>query len=541
MNVYSGRVVGYELEERVWGGDWSGVEDSGTAESGVGWNLLWRENEYRWKPIFENGIEPDGVQVRQVVVSATPINATCSSPFANGSYNYQGSSGGGTTTAEPAPESWPFAVGEPSVNGENAISMSVTLSGVNLNNNSSYCVATSNVATLTQQNTEETAADRPRVAITEVQRVVWEEPTDSSRPTRLQDDPQDSGTAQRFFPEQLSPTSNVVANQIGATVTFAAPIPTGMEGTVSLELFDPANPYCSVTTPTFPYPISSGKRDNNGAAELSTIELTFNQSLGTSKRSATLTVTQANAGDNYVVAAHPNASGVDRYWITETFEEDTEQLSGSPIMRPNDENNASVALAENLQTPKLTVWRTLWVEYDYMTLEGVTVAAPTFPAQVKEHLTNACIDAQTYLFNLTPSVEGTALLPQDWDDAENYADACRNISSATPNLWTLHIIDAFYLEEKPKTLGGHYENQNTIFIFNQAIQQRHSNYFAMAKNTVLLHEIGHAFNLDDYNKEKPETALHQNTIMHAASLDLSISHTYTTKQLQIIQASVQPQ
>ncbi|MBQ7815132.1 MAG: hypothetical protein IJ387_11650, partial [Thermoguttaceae bacterium] len=57
VNVYSGRVVGYELEERVWGGDWSGVEDSGTAESGVGWNLLWRENEYRWKPIFENGIE----------------------------------------------------------------------------------------------------------------------------------------------------------------------------------------------------------------------------------------------------------------------------------------------------------------------------------------------------------------------------------------------------------------------------------------------------------------------------------------------------
>jgi len=561
INVYSGRVVGYALEEKVWGGDWGGVEDSGTSESGVGWNLLWRENEYRWTPIFDGGFAPDADQIRTVAVGVkTGENETTGedvvSDFASATYNLQYDSGGSDATAENIPNPWPCVVGKPSGYGEKEIAMSVTLSGADISDNSKYCVATS-TATLKQNNDDpETAVNRSRVAVTEVQSVTWEEPTDSSRPTRLQDDPQDSGTAQRFFPEQLSPTSNVVANQIRATVTLAAPIPDGMEGTVSLNWFDPANPIGSQT----PIPLidgqtkqAAGKRDNNGAAELSTIELTFNQSLGTSKRSAALTVTQANAGDNYVVAAHPNASGVDRYWITETFEEDTEQLSGSPIMRPNDENNASVELAEHLKTPKLTVWRTLWVERDQFTLAPNNVIQAGFPSiggVVTSELARACIDVRDYAFdNSIASISASEFAYDAEHNITNTVYPGRNSPPPTNNFWTVRVIGAFRPEANDVYFGEYYGN--TILVFNWSLENAVTDWnekyndnigVAESKQRTVLHELCHALWLEDILEDDDLNDPTINTgIMSYQDMGPRLQHTnILTEDLKTIQSHILP-
>lgn len=94
----------------------------------------------------------------------------------------------------------------------------------------------------------------------------------------MQDDPQGDGDAnpsndpQIFFPEKTRADVNVVANQIKATVALAAPIPTGMEGTVALNWFAPTNPIGSKTE----IPViddqtkqTAGQRDNNGSVTFS--------------------------------------------------------------------------------------------------------------------------------------------------------------------------------------------------------------------------------------------------------------------------------
>ncbi len=556
INVYSGRVVGYALEEKVWGGDWGGVEDS---ESGAnGWNLLWRENEYRWTPIFDDGVAPDAEQIRTVAVGVkTGENATTGedviSNFASATYSLQYDSGGSDAVAENIPNPWPCVVGVPSGYGEKEIAMSVTLSGADISDNSKYCVATS-TATLEQNNDDpETAVNRPRVAVTEVQSVTWEEPTDSSRPTRLQDDPQDSGTAQRFFPEQLSPTSDVVANQITAKVTLAAQIPQGMEGTVSLNWFDPANPIGSQT----PIPVidgktqqTAGKRDNNGAAELSTTELTFNQSLGTSKRSATLTVTQANAGDNYVVAAHPNASGLGTYRIVDEGVVPTQKSTMKYVT--NVAANVMNALPENLQTPKLTVWRTLWVERDQLKLAPNNVIQAGFPSidgVVTSELARACIDVREYDYNNVTSISASefsnVVSPSD---VANVGLPGRNSPQPTNNFWTVQVIGAFRAKLN-KVIYGHYGN-NTIMVYNWTLEnavtdwnEKHNDNIGVveSKQRTVLHELCHALWLVDIPEKDRKTPTINVGIMSYQDMGSRLQHTnILTEDLKTIQSHTLP-
>ena len=502
INVYSGRVVGYALEEKVWGGDWGGVEDSESGENG--WNLLWRENEYRWTPIFDGGVAPDADQIRTVAVGVkTGENETTGedivTDFGSEDYNLQYDSGGSDATAENIPNPWPCVVGKPSGYGEKEIAMTVTLSGADINDNSKYCVATS-TATLKQNNDIlATAVNRPRVAVTEVQSVTWEETTNSVYSTRLQDDPQDSGTAQRFFPEQLSPTSNVVANQIEATVTLAAPIPTGMEGKVALNWFDPANPLGSKTE----IPVidgqtkqTAGKRDNNGAATFSTTELTFNQSLGTLKRSAALTVTQANAGDNYVVAAHPNASGLETYRIVDAGTEPTRKSTMKYVT--NAAANVTDALPQNLQTPKLTVWRTLWAECDHMSLAD----APLIDSFVATQLARACVEITPYPSYANTNVDLTNVSTVNAPITE-LCNSSRNSPTPSEAFWTVQLVGAFSCQAQEYSL---FEN-NVIMLFNTTLEDEVNRWNQRSDNTqvdandfkrrAILHEIGHALSLDD--------------------------------------------
>ena len=548
VNVYSGRVVGYELEERVWGGDWAGVEDSGTAESGVGWNLLWRENEYRWKPVFENGIEPDVVQVRQVVVSAKPTNATYPSSFANGVYNYQGSSGGGTATPEPAPESWPYAIGEPSVNGESEIAMSVTLSGVNLSDNSRYCVAASNNVTLTQQNTPETAADRPRVAITEVQSVTWEAPEVTNPHTnetinnaiRLGDDPHDSENALRCFPEEIilekdesendeenneneapAPLPTQLVNQVNVKVTLASSVPVDMVGRVSLNWFDPCNLYGSLQKLTVNK--AAGPRDNNGTADLSTIQLTFTASTPLNTNVATLTVSKANAGDNYIVAAHPNVAGLANYEFADAYSTNNDVTKYSSTITYTDPiTDATAPVLERLQTPQLTVWRTLWVECDQMYYyetygdnddsNDETLIAPALVLNdiAQEAFAEACVNVVEYPQDVESrlfSGYGTLDYPLNNSQTASLYNA-RQSNLARETHWTVQAISAFRLwisgegqpsESKLGFTSDYYVN--TAFVLNSNIEnmnglaeleeEAREICIELCSEMVLAHELGH--------------------------------------------------
>ena len=102
-------------------------------------------------------------------------------------------------------------------------------------------------------------------------------------------------------------------------------------------------------------------------------------------------------------------------------------------------------------------------------------------------------------------------------------------------------IDAFSLNDST-ALGGHYREGNTIFMFNQSIEQYvASSILETAKTTILLHEIGHALGLCDFNPNESETALYCETIMDTIHYnDFTVIKNFTTELLQIIQILTQP-
>ena len=488
INVYSGRVVGYALEEKVWGGDWGGVEDSESGENG--WNLLWRENEYRWTPIFDGGVAPDAAQVRTVAVGVkTGENETTGedivTDFGSEDYELQYDSGGSDATAENIPNPWPCVVGIPSGYGEKEIAMTVTLSGADINDNSKYCVAKS-TATLKQNNDDpETAVNRPRVAVTEVQSVTWEAPevidsrTDEMivNAIRLSDDPHDSENALRCFPEEIilekdesendeenneneapSPLPTQPVNQINAKVTLASSIPVGMVGTVSLNWFDPRNLYGSLQKLTVSK--AAGPRDNNGTANLSTTQLTFTASTPLNSNVATLTVTQANAGDNYIVAAHPNVAGLANYEFADAYSTNNDVTKYSSTITYTDPiTDAREALSGRLQTPQLTVWRTLWVEYDQMYYyetygdnddsNDETLIAPALVLNdiAQNAFAEACVDVVEYPQDVESrlfSGYGTLDYPLNNSQTASLYNA-RQSNLARETHWTVQAISAFRL------------------------------------------------------------------------------------------------
>ncbi|MBR2005982.1 MAG: hypothetical protein IKK39_05905 [Thermoguttaceae bacterium] len=538
INVYSGRVVGYELEERVWGGDWSGVEDSGTSESGVGWNLLWRENEYRWKPVFEGEIEPSVLQVRNVVVSATPTNATSASSFATGSYALQYSSGGGTATPSGVPESWPCAIGEPSVNGENAITMSVTLSGASLSDDSRYCVAASNNVTLTQQNTPATVAARPRVAITAVQSVTWEAPevtnpyTDETidNAIRLGDDP-NMLAAQRIFPEKiflddngnLAGQSQMLVNQVNAKVELTHPIPQGMTGTVYLQYYDPVNTNGSIRqipqNADGSYVTVGGRRDNNGVMtwlgiSSAKVELTFTSD-DAYYQTKTFRVSLAHAGDNVILAAHPNDCLDDVYRLDDYY---FFSILASPYWPKTS------PYYETLISPQLNVWRTLWVECDQMYYRPdannpetrIEAPKPEITGVTKTAFGKANIDVVEYPYNQTSVFEGYEIFDFSYTASDSYErnvilEGARNAPTATSMFWTARVIGGFWYSEDNdvnESCSGITVARygNNAFVFNSSNERvirvdspsaytdaQKQAMLALRASAIAAHELGHLF------------------------------------------------
>ena len=161
--------------------------------------------------------------------------------------------------------------------------------------------------------------------------------------------------------------------------------------------FDPRNAKGS-TVPT-PYVNGNkhGKRDNWGTMNIlggGVAKFEFNESF----KKKGFEITSAYAGDNYIVAAHPNPGVVDQY----RFQDD-----GVTLERKN--GNVWTALDTDLQTKMLTVWRTLNVECDVMPYyqgpgSSGPVITPACPSEylggiITTELARACVEIKIYAPN----------------------------------------------------------------------------------------------------------------------------------------------
>lgn len=344
----------------------------------------------------------------------------------------------------------------------------------------------------------------------------------------------DSNNGKKAYVEQSLNTSTGVLgaekNVATVNVTVACNFPNGLQGTVSLQWFDPDNPIGSTKTTTNN---KAGERDNHGCiASTTPVTLTFNQNTGTSQRGvftiARVIENEGNieyvsagyAGDNYVVAAHPNVSV---FSIAE-IESNVNNSGGSvscdvvvPVSSSGGNVSGGVGSGGTTSFPLdktsvLTIWRTLWAEKDTMTFtfpNGFVNQAPPVLTDsfIVSELARACISIRDYSPNISPTVVGT--------EFANSLLLCseRNSPLPTDSFWTVLLTSAFRSSEDippstKKTLGVYYHNDKVIGIFNWRIELAVNNWNndhpdqiigENGKETfariVTLHEIGHALGL----------------------------------------------
>jgi hypothetical protein len=162
----------------------------------------------------------------------------------------------------------------------------------------------------------------------------------------------------RTFPEKTdadrpnNPTP--IFNMVEIGIKLAIIIPDEMTATVHLARFDPNNPIGQ--KPPANTTNGQGVRDNTG--NLNWAHNTNNSVIFNAKddyQTKVCIISPAHAGDNHIVAAHPNTGTLGQY----RFQDD-----GKTLTRPSGNNR--VVLKKELHTDILTVWRTLWLELKQM-------------------------------------------------------------------------------------------------------------------------------------------------------------------------------
>jgi len=285
------------------------------------------------------------------------------SMIAPGGHN--GYSSGGTLPTN----DWPCAYGTPITLGEiNNPHVSVTIKPFGSFFYTNYQIV------VTMKNTVP-SAKQPRIGVTKIQSVDWVPVDSCTNAIQLGPNPVYNGGGLRCFPEQSEP-GGTTHNKILTQVTLAAAIPSGMTGTVFVDWFDPDNPRGSTITPNHNGP---GKRDNHGIMKIEgklTGETKLEFAAGTMQQQAICELTSnheeqatqaAHAGDNYIVAAHPNSGVVGRAKIDASNNiavpvTTSGGSGGSGSGGSGGSGGTSSILLK--KSDMLTVWRTLWVELD---------------------------------------------------------------------------------------------------------------------------------------------------------------------------------
>lgn len=356
--------------------------------------------------------------------------------------------------------------------------------------------------------------DNARYCFNAVSSVAWENSQESLTPGETSSHLNlisDGSNGYKAFVEQPLNTStgalNPEKNIATARVTLAVQLPVGMTATVCVDWFDPDNPIdCTITASGY----GKGKRDNHGTiSQISSNVLTFNVVTGTRFGFVTLTINGGYAGDNYILAAHPNFGVMERA-----------EVRNNNVVVPVTDNNASGgssssggssggddAYAAFLdKTSMLTVWRSLWVERDRMTLtfpnESVLTAdSVLIDGIVETQLARACVDVKEYSPNNFVLVQG---VEKDNPQAywENYL-TYRDCPVSSNSFWAIYSIGAFNTVRVSPTI----RNGNVVAVYNWKIDakliewnDRYPNSTisdaSLLKRRIFLHELGHFLGLE---------------------------------------------
>lgn len=537
--VYCGKVVGYTVEERSYGSSWNSVQDRGN-----GWALLWNENEYLWKPVFSaaspggDRATPADYQVKTVAVTSRRIG-TISMPLTVGSgrrtLTYD--SGRSIASYDVPQDYWPCAVGKPGVCGEHEISISVTLEGGSVEG-FGHCLGHNSV---TLQMTDREKYYCPRIGFDGIQSVSWI-PVDIENKIRLTTDPRDENKL-RCFPELCSDlkscdgtSRDILQKRIDVRVTLESPIPVGMNGTVYVDFFDPKNPLGVASDNPNANRTGVGVRDNNGTGGLGRTELFV--SSRSPEATTSFSFSQAQPGDNYIVVSHPNNIISTMYRIEDLGDvPNCSSIVKRAPFEPNENNSIWTAVSNNLQSKELTVWRTLWIERDYLESSnaeslGKTAGLPLIDMTVADALSNACVRVDEY----TQTDAQRSILVND-DTFVNFDESFlrkqRTSSFAVNNFWTVRAIGCFNLQESD---GLGFYKDNNVFVANDVVEtvvknwnnQRSTSISAdIVKRIIVLHEIGHALGICHGNAEVIPSLL--------ANVPLNEISTFTIDELREIQ------
>ena len=546
ITVYSISVIGFQIEERAWGegmGDegWHVVEDrdktvvpvsgGGTEEAGL-WNLLWQENEYRWKPIISPavgaGLVPENIRSVNFSVSG-------GSGFASGSYGPPCfESGGGDHHGEilnPAKSYWPYAEGIPGL-GEHRIACNISVGTATLD---AHVYTNTQGQGITMSITPSPTKQQPRIGVTAIASVEWGPVDSCTNAIQLGPNPPYNGGGLRCFPERSDPDpESDNHNEILTLVTLAAPIPGGMTGTVHIDWFDPDNPRGSTITPSHNGP---GLRDNRGDFAIDNTTLTF--ASGTQQQWATCTISPAHAGDNYIVAVHPNEGIVQLAEIN--------PLNNTIAIAYENENNGSggngsggTSYHNLTKSDMLTVWRTLWVELDQMAAPDV-VANPQYVGMtqppkpdislLQTAMLAACVDVKELPVGLNTnstavfaSVIGETTTPGFQDISESCRDVTLDL--VTESFWCVHGIGAYESDGGYTGFASGDLDGGSFYVFRETIAM------AVASNPFLVgglggqwarttyHEVMHYFGFNDVYADD---ILEQLALASGKSLDYLIN------------------
>ena len=452
------------------------------------WYHLWSENENAVRPVLTPYLPSDWINSSSV--HGIPIDANGATPTPNTTEPKWGAVSTNTTNT--------YTVTGKLVVGDN----NVELSG------------------------ENTPTD---VVVNKVQKVEWVSQAASTRPgtppVHLAKLETHDG-AFRAFPEKTSPTSENF-NVVEAGITLVVTIPDGMWANVYVGIFDPKNPKGSTKKPT------PGPDDNHGSMSILNNDplnlpacVKFNANESFKKKE--FKINAAYAGDNYIVAIHPNPGIVNKY----RFKSD-----GTTLERPD--GSAWAPLDTALQTKILTVWRTLWIELDRMYVPSglkpngepadyqiSNTLVESFPpnilaagGKIATELARACIVPKEFTPNDNVEVPGAEVLltdDKDEDDPAHEDKVRRQITELNSGIngqryrsvknfqgledfWVVQVVNAF--KNVANEAGSH--KNNIIFMFVRRIRQvlddptPDPNGFNIIYPIILLHEIGHALWLEE--------------------------------------------
>ena len=314
------------------------------------------------------------------------------------------------------------------------------------------------VAAVPLDNHKQLAED---VILNAIKSVEWE-PVDGIDVNKINlgSNPGDDGGL-RCFPEKSVPDGEI-NDLIYVRITLEKKIPEDMWGRVYVAWFDPKNPRGSLKTLSETNNRPNISRDNHGSMKILCGNFVIFDA-GKSSKEKCLQIDPAHAGDNYIVAVHPNEQVLKgcRFKV------------GGKILTYKDSKD----LETTLQTEDvLTVWRTLNVECDSMPYYNdpsnpCDITVPPSPADYLGlavlELKRACV----VIGNLTPDPNTPPPIghnPMTENDIENLGQG-RDLFGNCKEFWTVRII--MNSDEVGGGAGEWWTGYNTITISYAKIEK----------------------------------------------------------------------